>query len=69
MYVSKTPKLVINYHFSLPPSSLPPSIRLTVDTMMTTQAPTQHHSDEEEGTGVGFMARDDASRYSKHTYS
>ncbi|XP_064405216.1 disks large homolog 5-like isoform X2 [Halichondria panicea] len=36
--------------------------RLTVDTMMTTQAPTQHHSDEEEGTGVGFMARDDASR-------
>ncbi len=24
---------------------------------------TQHHSDEEEGTGVGFMARDDASRY------
>ena len=33
--------------------------RLTVDTVMTTQAPSQQSEDDD---GVGFMARDDASR-------
>ncbi len=32
---------------------------LTVDTVTQTQAPSQHSEDED---GVGFLARDDASR-------
>lgn len=50
-------QLLQNQHISAAYVLFP--CRLTVDTVMTTQAPSQQSEDED---GVGFMARDDASR-------